>query len=94
MSEKRNYTPARKPRLWTTGEVSFLRRNAGILSVDEIGEKLGRSENAIRSKASELRRQGEPVSLRVLNPPYIGAFIAQHGEKESFVSMENAIYAD
>lgn len=69
MSEKRNYTPARKTRLWTTGEVSFLRRNAGILSVDEIGEKLGRSENAIKSKASELRRQGEPESLRVFKSP-------------------------
>lgn len=69
MKESREPTPACKPRPWTTGEVSYLRRNAGILSVAEIGEKLGRSENAVRSKAAELRKQGEALSLRVFESP-------------------------
>lgn len=69
MKENRESTPAPKPRPWTTSEVAYLRRHAGISSVAEIGEKLGRSENAIRSKAAELRKQGEALSLRVFESP-------------------------
>jgi hypothetical protein len=42
-------------RHWSEKEVTLLRRNAGILTVKFLSQKLDRSPNAIRVKASQLK---------------------------------------
>lgn len=46
-------TPRRK-RDWTRSELHFLRHKVGVLSHKQIGESLGRSKNAVATKASAL----------------------------------------
>lgn len=56
---------AKKPqRGWTTTEVNYLLDNAGIKSVAEIADDLGRSENSVKQKARHLSHHGRKLSLR------------------------------
>lgn len=49
---------------WTTSEVKYLLEWAGKRSVPDICKDLGRTEASVRSKAAELRRSGQEMSLR------------------------------
>lgn len=49
---------------WTTSEVRCLLEQAGKRPLSDICAELGRTEASIKSKAAELRRSGQKVSLR------------------------------
>ena len=51
---------------WSREEIDFLRKNIGLMSMKEIGEHLGRTENAVKIKSV---RHGFPTASRF--PGYI-----------------------
>ena len=51
-------------RSWTTSEVRCLLEWAGKRPLSDICAELGRTEASVKSKAAELRRSGQKVSLR------------------------------
>lgn len=50
-------------RSWTTLEERYLREQAGLISIEDLCAALGRSESSIRSKVTQMRKNGESISL-------------------------------